>query len=315
MNQPTGTAALEQKLDTLGQLIGHTPLYPLRNIVDRPGVEIYAKLEWLQLGGSVKARPAYNIVRQAILAGWLRPGMELLDASSGNTGIAYAAVGAALQLPVTLCVPENASRERKLMLRALGANIVYTSPFESTDGAQTKARELQEADPGKYYLADQYANEHNWRAHYEGTAEEIFRQTGGRMTHFVTGLGTTGTFTGTGLRLKELKPDIHLTALQPDTAMHGLEGWKHLETALVPKIYRPDLADRHIGIDTLEAYQWVRQAARLEGLLISPSAGAALAGAVKVASELEEGVVVTVFADSSDKYAEALDPLFSESVT
>ncbi len=302
---------LKQRLKEIRPFIGNTPLFPLNRISPSPGVRILAKLEWQQLGGSVKARPAFQIIHSAIEQGRLFPEQRLLDATSGNTGIAYAAIGAALGIPVTLCLPENASQERKQLLQALGAEIIYTSRFESTDGAQEKARELAERYPERYFYADQYNNPANWQAHYYGTAEEIYHQTGGRITHFVAGLGTTGTFVGTGRRLKERVPGVRLIALQPDTALHGLEGWKHLETARVPGIYDPQLADAVLPVDTAEAYALIRRVAREEGLLLSPSAAANLAGAVKVAREIEQGMVVTVFPDNADKYGEVLRRIFA----
>jgi cysteine synthase B len=307
----TVSTPTRSRLQQVGSLIGNTPLYRLQNVYHKPGVSIYAKLEWQQLGNSVKARPAYQILKQGILAGKLREGVCLLDATSGNTGIAYAAVGSALGIPVTLCLPENASRERKQILNALGAKIVYTSPFEATDGAQAKAQKIAHECPEEFYYADQYSNENNWLAHYHGTAEEIWRQTQGRITHFVAGLGTTGTFTGTSRKLKELKPEISLVSLQPDNPMHGLEGWKHLETARVPRIYDSSVADKALEIDTLEAFEMVKRLARKEGLLVSPSAGANLAGAIRVAEQIDEGVIVTTFADDASKYSELSSTIFS----
>ena len=302
---------LESKLEKVAVLVGNTPLYRISNIFSKPGVEIYAKLEWQQLGGSVKSRPAFNIIKNAILEGKLDENKHLLDATSGNTGIAYASIGAALGIPVTLCLPENASNTRKQILNALGVNIVYTSPFESTDGAQIKAKELSKTDPEKYFYADQYANAYNWKAHYETTGVEIWNQTKGSITHFVAGLGTTGTFTGTSRRLKNYNQQIEVIALQPNNPMHGLEGWKHLETAIVPKIYDPQLADRFLEADTLDAFSMVRQVAQKEGLLISPSAAANLLGAIEVAQEIEQGVIVTTFADDATKYAEVMKQIFN----
>lgn len=211
---------LLDRMEHVGLHIGRTPLFRLGGLPDKPEVKIYAKLEWQQLGGSVKARPAYNIIKEAILNGHLGNGQRLLDASSGNTAIAYAAVGAALDIPVTICLPENASEERKLQLRSFGAEIIYTSMFGGTDEAQEKARELYDNDPDRYYYADQYGNENNWKAHYNHTGNEIISQTDGTVTHFIAGLGTTGTFTGTGRKLKEYNAGIQLISQQPDTAMH-----------------------------------------------------------------------------------------------
>ncbi|MBL7941662.1 MAG: cysteine synthase family protein, partial [Flavobacteriales bacterium] len=299
-----------ERIAELEHYVGQTPLFRINRLFSKPGVELYAKLEWQQYGGSVKARPAYNIIRAAIASGDLCEGKTLLDATSGNTGIAYAIFCAIAGIPLSLCLPENASRERKNILKSLRANIIYTSQYETTDGAQIVAKELAEASPGTYYYADQYSNDNNWLAHYHTTAKEVWEQTNGRITHFVSALGTTGTFTGTGTRLKELNSDIHLTALQPETALHGLEGWKHLETARVPAIYKGNLADAFLGIDTLEAYEMIRDAARHEGLLLSPSSAANLVGAIKVANSIDEGVVVTVLPDNSDKYSEVVQHIF-----
>lgn len=303
-------SAVEKTLQ-VDQLVGKTPLYEIRNTFRKPGVRIFAKLEWQQLGGSVKSRPAFNIIKNALRDGHLGQGRHLLDATSGNTGIAYAAICAALKIPVTLCLPENASTERKRILQALGVNIHYTSRFDGTDGAQLEAKRLYREQPDLYFYADQYANDHNWRAHYETTAPEIWQQTCGKITHFVAGLGTTGTFTGTGRGLRKFNPDIELIGLQPDNPMHGLEGWKHLETAIVPKIYDSSLADRFLEVDTLEAYDMVRSLAREEGLLVSPSAAANLLGAIKVAEQIEQGLIVTTFADNAEKYAEVMERIFS----
>jgi S-sulfo-L-cysteine synthase (O-acetyl-L-serine-dependent) len=305
---PSVSAA--EKTLQVGQLVGKTPLYEIRNAFHKPGVRIFAKLEWQQLGGSVKSRPAFNIIKNAVRDGQLGHGKHLLDATSGNTGIAYAAICAALKIPVTLCLPENASVERKRILKALGVNIVFTSRFDGTDGAQLEAKRLYREQPDRYFYADQYANDNNWRAHYETTAPEIWQQTCGKITHFVAGLGTTGTFMGTGRGLKKFNNDIELVGMQPDNPMHGLEGWKHLETAIVPKIYDASLADRFLEIDTLEAYDMVRLLAQTEGLLVSPSAGANLLGAIKVAKQIEEGTIVTTFADNAEKYAEVMNHIF-----
>jgi cysteine synthase B len=302
---------LKKRLANAGQLIGNTPLFEIRNVYKKSGVRIFAKLEWQQLGSSVKSRPAYKIISNAIEEGKLDESRQLLDATSGNTGIAYASIGAALGIPVTLCLPENASEERKRILKSLGVNIIYTSRFEGTDGAQLKAKELYAENPDKYYYADQYANDNNWKAHFQTTAPEIWEQTNRTITHFVAGLGTTGTFTGTGRRLKSFNRNIELIALQPDNPMHGLEGWKHLETAIVPKIYDKNVADRFLEIDTLESFDLVKLVARKEGLLISPSAAANLLGAIKVAEGIEEGIIVTTFADSADKYSEIMNKIFA----
>ncbi|MDX1638043.1 MAG: PLP-dependent cysteine synthase family protein [Balneolaceae bacterium] len=303
-------SSLAQRSDRLSSFIGETPLFPITNINPNPDVTIFAKLEWQQFGSSVKARPAYRIVRDAIRRGDLTEGKHLLDASSGNTGIAYAHIGAALGIPVTLCLPENASEERKQILRSLGVNIRFTSRTGSTDEAQEIARQLYEEHPEKYYYADQYSNPSNWQSHYYTTASEILEQSGYEITHFVAGLGTTGTFTGTGKRLKEYNKDIKLIALQPELAMHGLEGWKHLETAHIPGIYDDSVPDEIRSVSTQEAHEIVKLAAQKEGLLISPSSAANLAASLKLARELEEGVIVTIFPDDGSKYGEVINQLF-----
>jgi cysteine synthase B len=288
------------------QRIGNTPLVRFETLTrDLPGVEILGKAEWFNPGGSVKDRAAANILAEARRAGKFGPGKILLDSTSGNTGIAYAMIAAAQEFPVTLCMPENVSVERKRILQAYGANIIYTDPAEGSDGAIRKARELFAAAPEKYYYADQYSNEANWRAHYQTTANEIWNQTQGRVTHFVSMLGTSGTFTGTSRRLKELNPHIRCVSLQPDSAFHGIEGAKHMATAIVPRIYDPRLADEDLGISTEAAYDMVKRLAREEGLLVGISAGAAVVGCLQVAENLKKGqhaVIVTILCDSGDKY-------------
>ena len=298
---------LETAVKQLNAFVGNTPLFPINKVYQKKGVQIYAKLEWQQLGMSVKARPAFNIIKEAILNGQLDQNTRLLDATSGNTGIAYASVGAALGIPVSLCLPANASKERKQILKALGVELILTSQFESTDGAQEEAKKLKAQYPARYFYADQYANEHNWRAHYNTTALEIWKQTKGTVTHFVSALGTTGTFVGTSRRLQKLNPNIQVTSLQPDSAMHGLEGWKHLETAKVPIIYDHTVADQNLEIDTQAAYDLVKEIASKEGILVSPSAAGNLLGAIKVAEQIDEGTIVTVFPDDASKYSEVLE--------
>jgi cysteine synthase B len=268
------------------------------------GVQVLAKAEWANPGGSVKDRAASNIVSEALLAGELGGGKSLLDSTSGNTGIAYAMLGAAYGIPVTLCMPSNVSTERKRILKVYGANIVYTDPGEGSDGAIRKVRKLAAAEPEKYYYADQYSNGANWRAHYSnGTADEIWRQTEGRVTHFTAMLGTSGTFVGTSRRLKELNPEIRCISLQPDSPFHGIEGTKHMETSIIPKIYDPSIADAELGIETEAAYAMARKLAREEGLLAGVSAAGALVGALRIAREAAAGaVIVTIFPDSGDKY-------------
>jgi len=297
---------------TLGQSlierIGNTPLVRLDALTgDLPGVALLGKAEWCNPGGSVKDRAAGHIVSEARRSGQMRPGKILLDATSGNTGIAYAMLGAAEGFPVTLCMPENVSRERKQILHGYGANIVYTDPGDGSDGAIRKARELAGANPEKYFYADQYSNEANWKAHYHTTANEIWQQTQGRVTHFVAMLGTSGTFVGTTRRLKELNPRVQCISLQPDSAFHGIEGAKHMPSAIVPKIYDRALADRNLEIATEDAYAMARQMSRDAGLLVGISAAAAVVGCLKIARELpvnngSEAVIVTILCDSGEKY-------------
>jgi cysteine synthase B len=274
-------------------------------------VQLLGKAEWTNPGGSVKDRAALNIVREAERNGELRPGRILLDATSGNTGIAYAMIGAAHGFGVKLCVPANVSLERKRILQAYGADILFTDPNDGSDGAIRKAQELHAADPEKYFYADQYSNDANWLAHYHTTANEIWNQTEGRITHFVATLGTTGTFVGCARRFRELNPKIRLISLQPDSPFHGLEGLKHMATAIVPRIYDASLADQDIGISTEDSYAMLKRLAREEGLLAGISSGAAVVGCRQVARDLRdsgwfeqhrEAVIVTVFADAADKY-------------
>ncbi|HET7890207.1 MAG TPA: cysteine synthase family protein [Candidatus Sulfotelmatobacter sp.] len=298
--------------ETLGhsliERIGNTPLLRLDALTsDLPGIALLGKAEWYNPGGSVKDRAAANIVAQARRKGQLRPGQILLDATSGNTGIAYAMLGAAEGFPVTLCMPENVSRERKQILQGYGANILYTDPADGSDGAIRMARELARNHPDQYFYADQYSNEANWKAHYHGTANEIWQQTQGRITHFVSMLGTSGTFVGTTRRLKELNPAVQCVSLQPDSSFHGIEGAKHMASAIVPKIYDPQLADRNLEIATEDAYAMARHLSRNAGLLVGISAAAAVVGCLKIARELpvrkgREAVVVTILCDSGDKY-------------
>jgi cysteine synthase B len=286
--------------------IGNTPLVRFETLTrDLPGVEILGKAEWFNPGGSVKDRAAANILSEARRAGKFGPGKVLLDSTSGNTGIAYAMIGAAQGFPVTLCMPENVSVERKRILQAYGATIIYTDPAEGSDGAIRKAREVFASEPGKYFYADQYSNEANWRAHYQTTANEIWHQTHGRVTHFVSMLGTSGTFMGTTRRLKELNPHVHCISLQPDSPFHGIEGAKHMESAIVPRIYDSQLADQNLEISTEASYEMVKRLARDEGLLVGISAGAAAVGCLQVAENLKKGqraVIVTILCDSGDKY-------------
>ena len=284
-------------------LIGRTPLVRLRRFErETKGVELYAKVEWQNPGGSVKDRAAARMILEGEASGSLTPDRTILDATSGNTGIAYATIGAARGYKVTLCVPGNASPERKLILRALGARLVLTDPLEGTDGAIREARRLHAAEPERYFYPDQYNNDANWRAHYDTTAPEMIEQTSGRLTHFVAGLGTSGTFVGTGRRLRKFNPAIKLISFQPDSPLHGLEGLKHMASAIVPGIYDPTLADEDLRVGTETAYVMVRRLAREEGLLAGISSGAALAATLDVAKRIDRGVVVTIFPDGAEKY-------------
>jgi S-sulfo-L-cysteine synthase (O-acetyl-L-serine-dependent) len=296
-------ATVEQPQAGVLDLIGRTPLVRLYRFErETPGVELYAKAEWQNPGGSVKDRAAARMILDGETSGALTRSKTILDATSGNTGIAYAMVGAARGYSVTLCLPDNASPERKLMLRALGAALVLTSPLEGTDGAIREARRMHAADPDRYFYPDQYNNDGNWRAHYDTTAPEIIEQTSGRLTHFVAGLGTSGTFVGTGRRLRRFNPNIRLISFQPDGPLHGLEGLKHMDSAIVPGIYDPTLADEDLRVGTERAYGMVRRLAREEGLLAGISSGAALAASLDVARRLESGVIVTIFPDGAEKY-------------
>lgn len=288
---------------SLLDLIGNTSLVRLARIrAQSPEVEIYAKAEWENPGGSVKDRPALNIVRDAENAGEMSPDKILIDSTSGNTGIAYAMICAAKGYRVKLCMPSNVSVERKRILKAYGAEIVYTDAMEGSDGAIRRVRELVAEHPEIYCYANQYDNPANWGAHYHTTAPEIFEQTQGRITHFVAGLGTSGTFIGTARRLRELDPRIQCISFQPDSPFHGLEGMKHMPSAIKPGIYDPSVADENLEISTEDAHVMTLRLAREEGMLLGISAGAAMVAALKVANRLAEGVVVTIFPDSGDKY-------------
>ncbi len=285
------------------EMIGNTPLVTMKRIVpSNPKVQICAKAEWANPGGSVKDRPAKNMILEGIRVGTLRSGKIILDATSGNTGIAYAMIGASLGYPVHLCLPRNANEERKLLLQAYGAKLILTDPRLSSDGAILKAREMYSADPERYFYPDQYSNDANWQAHYKTTAPEIWRQTNGRVTHFVAGLGTSGTFMGTGRRLRELNPSIRLISFQPDAPFHGLEGMKYMATSMIPAIYDDTLADENREVSTDEAHEMAIRLAREEGILVGVSAAAALVCSLKLAEELEEGVIVTIFCDSGTRY-------------
>jgi len=297
-----GQTELFSRHSILG-LIGKTPLLRIKKIFStNEAVEIYAKAEWFNPGGSVKDRAALNMILEAERSGKLTQDKIIIDATSGNTGIAYAMIGSALGYKVVLALPANASQERKNALLAYGADVILTDPLTGTDGAQQKVKELVAANPEKYFYPDQYNNPANWEAHYRTTAQEIWEQTNHRVTHFVAGLGTTGTFVGTSRRLKELNPAISCISFQPDSPLHGLEGLKHLRTTIVPGIYDPSIADDQLAVSTEEAYELVNRLAHEEGLFVGISSGAAMVASLKVASQLESGVVVTIFPDSGARY-------------
>ena len=292
--------------------IGNTPLIQLKRVTeDVPDtVTVYGKAEHLNPGGSVKDRPALRMIQEGLRGGALAEGQTLIDATSGNTGIAYAMLCAAYNIPVELALPSNASEERKKILRTFGAELTLTDPMESTDGAQRVVKELVEAEPDRYFYPDQYNNEANWQSHYEGTAREILDQTDGAIDHFVAGLGTTGTFVGIARRLREASRSVRSWAMQPSSPMHGLEGLKHLDTAIVPGIYESSLADEHLRVSTEEAFSMTRRLARAEGLLVGPSSGANVAAALKVAAQIEEGVIVTILCDTGTRYLS--EPFWNE---
>ena len=291
--------------EDLLSLIGNTPLLRLtkvEEILGKKGVEIYAKAEWFNPGGSVKDRPALWMILDGERKGLLTPDKTILDSTSGNTGIAYALIGAVKGYRVKLVVPANASEERKRILAAYGAEVVYSDPLKGSDGAIELAHQIYEENPEAYFMPDQYNNPANPQAHYETTGIEIWEQTKGRVTHFVAGIGTSGTLMGTGRRLREFNPDVKVIAVEPDSGFHGIEGLKHMETAIKPGIYDPHFHDAKIPVSTEEAYEATRWLARECGLLVGPSSGAALVGAIEVAKRLKEGVIVTVFPDSGDRY-------------
>ncbi len=294
-------AAIPEGLDGL---VGSTPLLPLKRVTStlQQQVRVYAKAEWFNPSGSVKDRPALNIIRNAMADGRLSAGKRLLDSTSGNMGIAYATFGSALGLPVTLCVPANASAERIKILRALGAEVILTDPSEGSDGAILVARRMAAEQPDLYWYANQYNNPDNWQAHYLTTGPEILSQTEGQITHFVAGLGTSGTLMGTGRYLRERLPGVEIIGVQPDAPFHGLEGLKHMPSAIRPGIYDPAFPDRILNIQTEAAHEMVRKLARQEGLFVGISSGAAVAAALQVAAGLREGTVVTLLPDAGYKY-------------
>jgi cysteine synthase B len=293
--------------NSIEKSIGDTPLIRLRRVTSElpVGVSVWAKAEHLNPGGSVKDRPALAMILTGEQDGRLRRGVTILDATSGNTGIAYAMIGAARGYSVAICVPRNAGRQRKAILRSFGVEVIETDPLLSTDGAQLVAREMFANEPEKYFYADQYNNDANWRAHYEGTGREIWKQTDGSITHFVAGLGTSGTFVGVTRRLKELNPELRAVSMQPDSPLHGLEGLKHMETAIVPGIYDPNLADQQVEVSTEDAQEMVGRLAEEEGLLVGTSSGANVFAALRLARTLERNsLVVTVLCDRGERYVD-----------
>jgi cysteine synthase B len=303
--KPAPAAGRERPVKTL-ELIGGTPLIDLSELTGKPGVKLYAKAEYANPGGSVKDRPALAMIEDAERRGLFAEGRRLLDATSGNTGIAYAMIGAARGIPVTLCLPESASPERKRILKAYGAELRITDPMAGSDGAILEARRLAAEEPDRWAYLDQYSNPENWRAHYRTTGPEIWRQTEGTITHFVTGLGTSGTFMGAGRFLRDQfrdqSRDVRLISIEPDSPFHGLEGMKHMASAIVPPIYDPSLADEARELATEKAYGMVKRLARERGLLVGVSSGVNVAAALEVAAELRSGVIVTILCDDADKY-------------
>ncbi|HEX8221524.1 MAG TPA: cysteine synthase family protein [Chloroflexia bacterium] len=315
LTRTTSSTVTRPERENVVAQIGNTPLLRLARIEEQyglaEGVELHAKAEWFNPGGSVKDRAALYMIRDGERRGLLSPGTTILDASSGNTGIAYAMIGAALGYKVEICLPESASPERKRLLKLYGATIIDTPPADGTDGAILEARRLYAENPGRYFYPDQYNNPANWQAHYYGTAPEIWQQTDGRVSHFVAVVGTSGTFVGASRRLKQYNPGLRIVEVQPDAAFHGLEGMKHMPSALVPGIYDPDLADEQLLIGTEEAQAMTRDLARYEGVLAGPSGGAGVLAAVRVARALRSGVVVTVLPDGGSRYLQ--DTFWDES--
>ena len=299
-----GRVSEPAKVESVLDLIGNTPLLEIHNITQGlpSQVKIYAKLEGMNPGGSVKDRPAWRMIQEGLKSGKLRPGKTILDSTSGNTGIALAMIGSVLHYPVELVMPENVSAERKKIISAYGAKVTYSDPMEGSDGAIRLCRKILEADPEKYYKPDQYFNPMNPQAHYENTGPEIYRQTDGKITHFIAGIGTGGTVMGTGRYLKEVNPQIQVIAVEPDDALHGLEGLKHMATSIVPGIYHEEELDEKIPVSTEDAYSMVYRLSQEEGVLVGQSSGAALFAAIKVARRVRSGIIVTIFPDFGDKY-------------
>ncbi len=303
-SQQVGLPLNSRSGNSIDALVGHTPLLTFRRLTAHlsPLVRVAAKAEWYNPGGSVKDRPALNIIRQAVRRGDLRPHMTLLDSTSGNMGIAYAMLGRALGYTVKLVIPANASPERIAILRAYGVDLTLSDPAEGTDGAIRLVRQIHAESPDRYFFADQYNNPDNWQAHFLTTGVEIWEQTRGRVTHLVAGLGTSGTLMGAGRRLRTYNPAVRLLAVQPDSPFHGLEGLKHMATAIVPGIYDQTLPDEIVAVRTEEAHAMCRRLAREEGILVGVSAGAAMVAALRVAEMLQEGLIVAIFPDGAAKY-------------
>ena len=295
-------------LDDVKKEIGNTPISDF-SFFAKNNNKILVKEEWLQLGGSIKARAAYYMIEDAIKKNEINNKTQLLDASSGNTAIAYATIAHKLGIEITIVIPKNASKERIEILENLSVNLIFSSPFEGTDGAQKEAKKLALNHPEKYFYADQYNNKNNWKAHIKSTSEEIWRQTNGKITHFIAGLGTTGTVVGNAIGLKKHNPEIKIIGLQPNSPMHGLEGWKHLDTAIVPGIYDQSLLNSTYEIDTMEAIELINKVYLKKGYLISPSAAANLLGAIKLSESVKNATIVTTFADNADKYSEVINQL------
>lgn len=306
----THQLGIKRRLQRIENKIGNTPLFKISHLFKEQTVSIYAKLEWYQLGESIKARPAFNIIRDAVLLGQLGQGQRLIDATTGNMGIAYATIARALSIPVTLCLPEDTDEERKRLLTKLGAQLILTSKFEGIDGAREMAKSLAKLSPDQYHFANQYGNAANWKAHYNHIANEIWKQTRGEITHFVAGMGTTGTLVGTSKKLKELNPKIEAVGLQVNDLTKSIEGWKSLTQSNVPRIYEAKVVDQILRIDSSDAYDLIKQIVLKEGLWVSPSAAANLLGAINLAKELKQGTIVTTFADNSEKYGAVIKELF-----
>ncbi|MCY3985492.1 MAG: cysteine synthase family protein [Candidatus Dadabacteria bacterium] len=298
------SAAGGSRVESVVDLIGNTPLLKLSEMEKdcSPGVSIYAKAEWFNPGGSIKDRPARRMILEAIRSGELTKDKVIMDSSSGNTAIAYAMIGAALGYEVEIVTPENVNAERKKTIEAYGARITFSSPLEGSDGAIRAAHKLKEENPGKYFMPDQYNNSNNLLAHYETTAPEIWEQTNGTVTHFLAGLGTSGTFMGTGKRLKEYNPQIKTIAIQPAESLHGLEGMKHMPSSIVPGIYNAKAADEVIFVSTEEAYDMMERLMDAEGMFVGHSGGAAVCVTLEYAKKLKEGVLVTILPDSGRRY-------------